>query len=93
MEENKLEYNEEMLDSDETLSEVEQRILEDLSRRADVVNKLNRAQKRALMKKGKRKELSTINETAKKLTQIGLIQKLRELNEKKEKEENEATQD
>ena len=49
----------------------------------------NRAQRRAFAKKlGKsgRAKMGTISETAKKLTYINLIQKLRELNEKKENE-------
>ena len=49
----------------------------------------NRAQRRAFAKKlGKsgRAKMGTISETAKKLTYINLIQKLRELNEEKENE-------
>lgn len=49
----------------------------------------NRAQRRAFAKKlGKsgRAKMGTISETAKKLTYINLIEKLRELNEKKENE-------
>ena len=55
----------------------------------------NRAQRRAFAKKlGKsgRAKMGTIPETAKKLTYINLIQKLRKLNEEKENEENEATE-
>lgn len=55
----------------------------------------NRAQRRAFAKKlGKfgRAKMGTISETAKKLTYINLIQKLRALNEEKENEENEATE-
>jgi len=55
---------------------------------------MNRAQRRTLMKKvGRRNYTDTeiINETAKKLTYIRLIEKLRELNKKKENEENENT--
>jgi len=55
---------------------------------------MNREQRRTLMKKvGKRNYTDTeiINETAKKLTYIRLIEKLRELNKKKENEENENT--
>ena len=57
----------------------------------------NRAQRRAFAKKlGKsgRAKMGTISETAKKLTYINLIQKLRELNEEKENENYEqATED
>ena len=55
----------------------------------------NRAQRRAFAKKlGKsgRAKMGTISETAKKLTYINLIQKLRALNEEKENKENEATE-
>lgn len=55
----------------------------------------NRAQRRAFAKKlGKsgRAKMGTISETAKKLTYINLIQKLRALNEEKENEGNEATE-
>ena len=58
----------------------------------NLIPHMNRAQKRALMKKvGKHNYTDTeiINETAKKLTYIRLIEKLRELNKKKENEENE----
>lgn len=54
----------------------------------------NRAQRRAFAKKlGKsgRAKMGTISETAKKLTYINLIEKLRELNEKKENENYETT--
>lgn len=50
---------------------------------------MNRAQRRAWLKKHKRRIKSTaetITETAQKLNYIELIKKLRELNEKKEKE-------
>ena len=54
---------------------------------------LNRAQRRALAKKqGKKNQMSTvetITDTAKKLSYIDLIQKLRKLNEEKEKQKNE----
>ncbi len=57
----------------------------------------NRAERRKFAKKlGKsgRAKMGTISETAKKLTYINLIQKLRELNEKKENENYEqATED
>ena len=60
--------------------------------------KLNRAQRRALQKKyGKnailqttpQEQIGAVNETAKKLAYIDLIQKLRKLNEEKAKENNE----
>jgi len=57
----------------------------------------NRAERRRFAKKlGKsgRAKMGTISETAKKLTYINLIQKLRELNEEKENENYEqATED
>lgn len=57
----------------------------------------NRAERRKFAKKlGKsgRAKMGTISETAKKLTYINLIEKLRELNEKKENENYEqATKD
>ena len=57
---------------------------------------MNRAQRRAWMKKHRKRVKSTaetVSETAQKLNYIDLIKKLRELNEKKEKEneENENT--
>lgn len=66
--------------------------------------KLNRAQRRALAKKHKGKgkkfptpqeQMDEINETAKKLNYIDLIQKLRKLNEEKAKENEDeaATED
>lgn len=63
--------------------------------------KLNRAQRRALQKKyGKnvalemtpKDQMDAINETAKKLNYIDLIQKLRKLNEQKSKENNNDVQ-
>lgn len=80
-------YNEKELDSPETLEAVETMIKNDINKEA--IPKMNRAQRRALAKKiGKhdRDQLGTISETAKKLTYINLIQKLRELNEEKENE-------
>lgn len=62
--------------------------------------KLNRAQRRALAKKNKGKgkkfptpqaQIDEINETAKKLNYIDLIQKLRKLNEEKAKENEDET--
>jgi len=54
----------------------------------------NRAQRRAFAKKlGKsgRAKMGTISETAKKLTYVNLIEKLRKLNEEKENENYETT--
>lgn len=54
----------------------------------------NRAERRKFAKKlGKsgRAKMGTISETAKKLTYVNLIQKLRELNEEKENENYETT--
>ena len=54
----------------------------------------NRAERRKFAKKlGKsgRAKIGTISETAKKLTYVNLIQKLRELNEQKENENYETT--
>lgn len=48
--------------------------------------KLNRAQRRAMRKKGIVDEFGEVNEVAKKLNYISLIQKFRELNERKAKE-------
>ena len=78
-------YNEEELDSPETLEAVETLINSQVEDNSNIV--LNRAQRRALAKKaGKRgrAQLDAIGETAKKLDYIDLIQKLRELNKKKE---------
>lgn len=85
--ENDFKYNEEELDSPETLEAVETLINSQIENNSDI--QLNRAQRRALAKKaGKRgrAQLDAIGETAKKLDYIDLIQKLRQLNDKKEKE-------
>ena len=79
------EYNEEELDSSETLEAVETLITKQLEEKTDLP--LNRAQRRALMKKaGKkgREQFSVIGETAKKLNYIDLIQKLKKLTAEKE---------
>ena len=55
---------------------------------------LNRAQRRALMKKTSKKsrqQTDLINETAKKLAYVDLIQKLREMNKEKENDNYETT--
>ena len=86
-----MKYNEEELDSPETLEAVETLINSQIENNSDI--QLNRAQRRALAKKaGKRgrAQLEAIGETAKKLDYIDLIQKLRKMNEEKEKENNET---
>lgn len=86
--------DENKLDSPETLQEVEEFIKNDIENNSSPP--LNRAQRRALMKKmgkKKRQQLDLIGDTARKLDYIDMIQKLRELNKKKEQEENEATKD
>lgn len=62
-----------------------------LQRINENIPKLNRAQRRALAKKAKKKQLSpeateAIAETTKKINYINLIQQLKELNEKRENE-------
>ena len=84
-----MKYNEEELDSPETLEAVETLINSQVENNSDI--QLNRTQRRALAKKaGKRgrTQLEAIGETAKKLDYIDLIQKLRKMNEEKEKENN-----
>ena len=84
-----MKYNEEELDSPETIEAVETLINSQVENNSDI--QLNRAQRRALAKKaGKRgrTQLEAIGETAKKLDYIDLIQKLRKMNEEKEKENN-----
>lgn len=84
-----MKYNEEELDSPETLEAVETLINSQIENNSDI--QLNRAQRRALAKKaGKRgrAQLEAIGETAQKLDYIDLIQKLRKMNEEKEKENN-----
>ena len=87
-------YNEKELDSPETLEAVESMITSSVEKELDSFGKMNRAQKRAALKKmGKkgRGQLGTISETARKLTYIDLIQKLRKLNKEKEDENEQAT--
>lgn len=87
-----MEYNEEILDSPETLAEVESMIKENLENKVTVP--MNRAQRRAAKKRGGKtgqQQLDLITSTAKKLNYINLIQKLREKN--KENKNNEATED
>ncbi len=82
--------------AEETLKNIEQKTLEHI--RSKQIP-MNRAQRRALKKKvGSKKYaemvgesgdvVEAVNETARKLNYISLIQKLRELNEEKENENN-----
>ena len=81
-------YNEEELDSPETLEAVESMITSQMEENS--MPPMNRAQRRAFMKKfGKTGE--TISEAIKKFAYVDLIQRLRELNEKKENENYETT--
>ena len=78
-------YNEEELDSPETLAAVEAAIKSDVD--LNSIPHLNREQRRYLAKKAgkaRRANVETISETAKKLTYIKLIEKLREMNKKNE---------
>mgnify|MGYP003571632914 CR=1 FL=1 len=87
-------YDEEELDSPETLEAVESMITSQINENS--VPKMNRAQRRAMAKRmGKkgREQMGTISETAKKLNYIELIQRLREINEEKENENEQATED
>lgn len=84
-----MEYNEEMLDSPETLAEVESMIKENLENKVAVP--MNRAQRRAAKKRGGKtgqQQLDLITNTAKKLNYINLIQKLREKNKENKNNEN-----
>ena len=76
-----------MEEKPKTLEEIQTEIEQELNESI----KLNRAQRRALKHKGGKSgqsSLEAINETARKLNYISLIEKLRELNKNKEKEEN-----
>lgn len=87
-------YNIEELESEETIAAITSMHSQRLEEAAHP--KLNRAQRRALMKKmGKagRGQVSTISDTARKLNYIDLVQKLRELNKKKENENYETDSD
>lgn len=84
-------YNEEELDSPETLEAVEEMITSSMEKQLSDFSHMNRAQKRAAIKKLSKKErgqFGTISEIARKFTYIDLIQGLRKLNEEKEKENN-----
>ena len=79
----------EMLNDPESLDTVQAQINKDIETRQEALRPMNREQRRRLMKKaGKagRQQMSSINDTAKKLNYINLIQQLRELNKKKENE-------
>lgn len=87
-------YDEQELDSPETLEAVESMITSQINENS--VPKMNRAQRRAMAKRMGRKgreQMGTISETAKKLNYIELIQRLREMNEEKENENEQATED
>ena len=90
MNENEYKYNEQELDSPETLEAVEKMITSNIEEKSQP--NMNRAQRRALMHKmGKRgrSQFELIGDAAKKLSYIDLIQKIDALNKKnKENEEN-----
>jgi len=92
MNENEYKYNEQELDSPETLEAVEKMITSNIEEKSQP--NMNRAQRRALMhkmgKKG-REQFGLIGETARKLNYIDLIQKIDALN--KEKKNEQATKD
>lgn len=92
MNENKYKYNEEELDSPETLEAVEKMITSNIEEKSQP--NMNRAQRRALMhkmgKKG-RDQFGLIGETARKLNYIDLIQKIDALNKKNKENENEKS--
>lgn len=75
---------------EESLENIENNINDTIER--GTARHLNRAQRRALMKKtskANRQQINQINETTKKLAYIDLIQKLRKLNKEKENDNNE----
>lgn len=83
-------YDEQELDSPETLEAVQSMITSQIDENS--VPMMNRAQRRAMAKRmGKkgREQIGTISETAKKLNYIELIQPLREMNKEKEINDNE----
>lgn len=87
---NNIEYNEQELDSPETLEAVEQMIASNIEEKSQL--NMNRAQRRAFMHKmGKRgrSQLDLIGDAAKKLNYIDLIQKIDALNKKNKENENE----
>lgn len=92
MNENKYKYNEEELDSPETLEAVEQMIASNIEEKSQP--NMNRAQRRAFMHKmGKRgrSQLGLIGDAAKKLNYIDLIQKIDALNKKNKENKNEES--
>lgn len=79
----------ETLNDPESIDKIQKEIQKDIAQRQSAMKPMNREQRRRLMKKaGKtgRAQMSNINDTAKKLDYINLIQQLRELNKKKENE-------
>ena len=79
----------ETLNDPESIDRIQKEIQKDIAQRQAAMKPMNREQRRRLMKKaGKagRAQMSNINDTAKKLDYINLIQQLRELNKKKENE-------
>lgn len=92
MNENEYKYDEQELDSPETLEAVEKMITSNIEEKSKP--NMNRAQRRALMhkmgKKG-RDQFGLIGETARKLNYIDLIQKIDALNKKNKENENEKS--
>ena len=84
----------ETLNDPESIDRIQKEIQEDITRRQAAMKPMSREQRRRLMKKaGKagRVQMSSVNDTAKKLDYINLIQQLRELNKKKENENYEGS--
>ena len=78
----------------DNIEEIVEETTSAIENKAEQLQFHNRAQRRAFAKKlGKsgRAKMGTISETAKKLTYINLIEKLRKLNEEKENENYETT--
>lgn len=78
----------------DNIEEIVEETTSAIENKAEQLQFHNRAQRRAFAKKlGKsgRAKMGTISETAKKLTYVNLIEKLRKLNEEKENENYETT--
>ena len=78
----------------DNIEEIVEETTSTIENKAEQLQFHNRAQRRAFAKKlGKsgRAKMGTISETAKKLTYVNLIEKLRKLNEEKENENYETT--
>ena len=78
----------------DNIEEIVEETTSAIENKAEQLQFHNRAQRRAFAKKlGKsgRAKMGTISETAKKLTYINLIEKLRKLNDEKENENYETT--